>query len=165
MSFMPLEILMVEDSLSDIHLTREALKDAKIANHLHVVRDGSEALNFLYKRGDFVEVPRPDIILLDLHLRKVDGREFLAQIKADVDLRNIPVVILTSSGTEEDFLRSCELNASCYAAKPVDLERLVKIVKAIDQFWIVIVSAPEKQNDRRAPLPTKDFHRERSVVH
>jgi len=138
----PIEILLVEDSPGDVRLTREALKEGRVHNNLHVVVDGEQAMAFLGQKGQFATVPRPDLILLDLNLPKKDGREVLAAIKADPNLRSIPVVVLTTSKAEEDILRSYELNANCYVTKPVDLEQFIKVVKAIEDFWLVIAKLP-----------------------
>lgn len=115
-----IEILLVEDSPGDVRLTREALKEAKMRNNLHVVGDGVEAMSFLRKKDKYANAPRPDLILLDLNLPKKDGREVLAEIKSDEDLKNIPVVVLTISKSEEDILRSYNLHANCYVTKPID---------------------------------------------
>lgn len=136
------EILLVEDNPGDIRLTQEALKDSKIRNNLSVVRDGEEALQFLRRNGEFARVPRPDIILLDLNLPRVDGREVLEVIKSDDELKRIPVVVLTTSDDEKDILASYNLHANCYITKPVDLNRFVQIVKSIEGFWFQIVKLP-----------------------
>jgi CheY-like chemotaxis protein len=138
----PVEILLVEDNRGDARLTREALKEGKVYNNLHWVKDGVEALEFLHRRGKHKDVPRPDIILLDLNLPKKDGREVLQEIKADDRLRRIPVVILTTSKAEEDVLRTYSLHANCYVTKPVDLEQFIKVVKSIDNFWLTVVTLP-----------------------
>jgi CheY-like chemotaxis protein len=136
------EILLVEDSLGDVRLTREAFKDAKVHVNLHVASDGTEAMDFLNQAGKFADVPRPDLILLDLNLPKKDGREVLEEIKESVSLRTIPIVILTTSASEEDVLRSYRLHANCYISKPVDLDGFLKVVKSIDNFWLSIVKLP-----------------------
>jgi CheY-like chemotaxis protein len=136
------EILLVEDSLGDVRLTREAFKDAKVHINLHVASDGTEAMDFLNQAGKFADVPRPDLILLDLNLPKKDGREVLEEIKESVSLRTIPIVILTTSASEEDVLRSYRLHANCYISKPVDLDGFLKVVKSIDNFWLSIVKLP-----------------------
>jgi chemotaxis family two-component system response regulator Rcp1 len=138
----PVEILLVEDNPGDVRLTREALKEGKVYNNLHWARDGVEALEFLRKQGKFADVPRPNIILLDLNLPKKDGREVLSEIKQDEDLKRIPVVILTTSKAEEDVLRSYNLHANCYVTKPVDLEKFIVVVKSIDMFWLTVVTLP-----------------------
>ena len=137
-----IEILMVEDNPGDVRLTREAFKDGRVWNRMHVVEDGVTALDFLYRRPPFEAAPRPDIILLDLNLPRMDGREVLATIKADAWLRLIPVVVLTTSQAEEDVLRAYRLNANCYVTKPVDLEQFIRIVQAIEDFWLTVVRLP-----------------------
>lgn len=139
----PIEILLVEDNLGDARLTREALKEGKVHSHLHWVKDGVEALEFLHRRGKHQSAPRPDIILLDLNLPKKDGREVLQEIKEDDRLKRIPVVILTTSKAEEDVLRTYELHANCYVTKPVDLEQFIKVVRSIDNFWLSVVTLPD----------------------
>jgi len=136
------EILLVEDNPGDVRLTIEALRDSKVQNQLNVVRDGVEALSFLRREGAFVNAVRPDLILLDLNLPRKDGREVLAEIKADASLRTIPVVILTTSRAEQDVLRSYELQANCYITKPVDLEQFMTVVRSIEDFWLTIVTLP-----------------------
>ena len=140
----PIEILLVEDSLPDIDLTREALADAKVRNNLHVARDVIEELEFLRREGPNASAPRPDIILLDLNMPRMDGRETLEQIKADPALSHIPVVILTTSQAEEDILRSYKLHASCYITKPVDLEQFLRVVRAVEDFWLSVVKLPPR---------------------
>src|SRR4051794_28214029 len=135
-SVKPIEILLVEDSPADVDLTREALEDAKVHNNLNVVNDGVEALAFLRREGVHAAAPRPDLILLDLNLPKKDGREVLAEIKADPILRRIPVVILTTSQAEQDILKSYDLHANCYISKPVDLDAFVDVVRSIEGFWL-----------------------------
>jgi len=138
-SAVPIEILLIEDNPGDVRLTREALKDAKVRNNLHVAMDGVEALAFLRKHGKYVAVPRPDLILLDLNLPKKNGREVLEEIKNDDALRHIPVVILTTSQAEQDILESYRLRANAFVTKPVDLEQFLKVVASIEQFWLEIV--------------------------
>lgn len=138
----PIEILMVEDNLGDVRLTVEALKEAKVHINLSVVEDGREALAFLYQEGKHTAAPRPDLILLDLNLPRIDGRDVLERIKSDPDLGRIPVVILTTSQAEEDILRTYDLHANCYVTKPVDLDQFVKVVKSIETFWLTIVRLP-----------------------
>lgn len=142
----PIEILLVEDSPGDVRLVREALKENKVHNNLHVARDGVEALDFLFQRNGFEGRPTPDLILLDLNLPRKDGKEVLAEVKADRRLRRIPVVILTTSKAEEDIVRSYELNANCYIAKPVDLEEFIKVVRSIESFWFSIVKLPTRKD-------------------
>lgn len=138
----PIEILLVEDNPGDVRLTREALKDAKVANTLQVVEDGVAALDYLYQRGQYVDAPRPNLILLDLNLPKKNGREVLAEIKTDGRLKATPVVILTTSQAEEDVLRAYNLHANCYITKPVDFLQFTKIVKTIEDFWLTVVTLP-----------------------
>lgn len=138
----PIEILMVEDSPGDVRLAREALKDGKVGNRLNVVSDGEEALEYLRNRGKFAGVPRPDLILLDLNLPRKDGREVLAEIKSDPELASIPVVVLTTSKAEEDVARSYELHANCFITKPVELESFIKVIRSIQDFWLVIARLP-----------------------
>jgi two-component system, chemotaxis family, response regulator Rcp1 len=138
----PVEILLVEDNAADVRLTEEALREGKVHNRLSVARDGVEALAFLRREGDFAQAPRPDLILLDLNLPRKDGREVLAEVKADAGLRVIPVVVLTTSSAHADVLCSYSLHANCYITKPVDLEQLVTVVKAIDDFWLTVVRLP-----------------------
>ncbi len=136
------EVLLVEDNPGDVRLTREALKDAKVHINLHVASDGVEALAFLKREGEYAEVPRPDMILLDLNLPRKDGRQVLEEIKATPALMTIPIVILTTSESEEDILRSYRLHANCYISKPVDLDGFLTVVKSIDNFWLTIVKLP-----------------------
>ena len=138
----PVEILLVEDNPGDVRLTREALKDGRVLNHLSVVHDGQEALDYLRRRPPHDEATRPDVILLDLNLPKRDGREVLTEIKADADLRRIPVVILTTSDAEQDILAAYNLNANCYITKPVDLDQFIRVVRSIGDFWLTIVKLP-----------------------
>jgi chemotaxis family two-component system response regulator Rcp1 len=138
----PVEILLVEDNPGDERLTREALKEGKVYNNLHWVKDGVEALDFLHRRGKHKDAPRPDIILLDLNLPKKDGREVLQEIKADELLKRIPVVVLTTSKAEEDVLKTYNLHANCYVTKPVDLEKFIVVVRSIDIFWLTVVTLP-----------------------
>jgi chemotaxis family two-component system response regulator Rcp1 len=138
------EILLVEDSPGDVRLTREALKDAKMHINLHVASDGIEAMAFLNREGEYADVRRPDLILLDLNLPRKDGREVLEEIKESPSLKSIPVVILTTSASEEDVLRSYLLHANCYISKPVDLDGFLKVVKSIDNFWLSIVKLPQE---------------------
>jgi CheY-like chemotaxis protein len=141
----PVEILLVEDNLGDARLTQEALKEGKIRNNLHHAKDGVEALQFLRREGGHAAAPTPDIVLLDLNLPKKDGRQVLAEMKADEALKTIPVVVLTTSEAEQDILRSYELHANCYVTKPVDLEKFISIVRAIEDFWLAVVKLPPSQ--------------------
>ena len=138
----PIEILLVEDNPGDVRLTREALKDTKVLNQLHVAADGVEAMAFLRREDPHAGAPRPDLVLLDLNLPRKDGREVLEEIKEDPELRNIPVVILTTSQAEQDVLQSYQLRANAYVTKPVDLERFLEVVKSIESFWLEIVRLP-----------------------
>jgi CheY-like chemotaxis protein len=138
----PIEILLVEDNPADIRLTQEAFKETRIPNHLHIARDGVEALAFLRQTGKYMHVPRPDIILLDLNLPKKDGRELLDDIKNDPDYRQIPVVILTTSTTEEDIIHTYDHHANCYITKPSELESFLNVVKSIENFWLTVVKLP-----------------------
>ncbi len=140
----PIEILLVEDSPSDADLTEEALSDGKVLNNLHWVEDGVEALAFLHRQGKYADVPRPDLILLDLNLPKKDGRDVLAQIKADPSLKLIPVVVLTTSAAERDILKTYELHANCYVTKPIDLEQFICVVRLIEMFWLAVVKLPSE---------------------
>ncbi|MET7689197.1 response regulator [Streptomyces sp. NPDC005483] len=138
----PIDVLLVEDDPGDELMTREAFEDNKIGNTLHVVRDGEEALDFLYRRGDHAEAPQPDLILLDLNLPKYDGRQVLEKIKSDPELAHIPVVVLTTSAAEEDILRSYKLHANAYVTKPVDLDQFIAAVRQIDDFFVQVVRLP-----------------------
>jgi CheY-like chemotaxis protein len=138
----PVEILLVEDNPGDVRLTVEALKEAKVRNNLHVAENGVEAMAFLRQEGEYADAPRPDVILLDLNLPKKDGREVLAEIKEDPDLRRIPVVILTVSQAEEDILKTYDLHANCYITKPVDLDQFLTVVRSIEDFWLTVVRLP-----------------------
>lgn len=138
----PVEFLLAEDNPGDVRLTKEALRESKISNNLNVVPDGVEAMAFLRRTGNYPNAPRPDVILLDLNLPKKDGREVLAEVKADPNLRLIPVVIITSSEAEQDVLRTYELHANCYVTKPVDLEQFIKVIQSIETFWLTIVTLP-----------------------
>jgi two-component system, chemotaxis family, response regulator Rcp1 len=139
-----IEVLLVEDSPGDVRLTREAFKDAKVHINLHIASDGAEAMAFLGREGQHANAPRPDLILLDLNLPKKDGREVLEEIKESPALKCIPVVILTTSASEEDILRSYTLHANCYITKPVDLDGFLKVVKSIDNFWLTVVKLPHE---------------------
>jgi two-component system, chemotaxis family, response regulator Rcp1 len=139
---MPVDILLVEDNAGDVRLTQEVLKSSKVRNNLIIANNGQEALNCLRKQGKYAASPRPDLILLDLNLPVMDGREVLEQIKNDNDLKRIPVVILTTSKAEEDILRTYNLHANCYVSKPVDLDQFIKVVKSLEDFWLAIVKLP-----------------------
>ena len=139
------EILLVEDNPGDVRLTREALKEGRLLNHINVVNDGIEAMAFLRREGKYVDAVAPELILLDLNLPKKDGREVLAEIKADPKLRRIPVVILTTSSAEEDILKTYDLHANCYVTKPVDLEQFIRVVQSIEDFWFTVVKLPSDE--------------------
>jgi chemotaxis family two-component system response regulator Rcp1 len=138
----PIEILLVEDNPGDVELAREALENSKLHNRLHAVDDGEKAMAFLRRQGPYADVPRPDLILLDLNLPRKDGREVLAEVKGDADLKRIPVVILTTSRAEEDVLKSYNLHANCYITKPMNLDQFLHVVKSIQDFWLSIVVLP-----------------------
>ncbi|HYE38068.1 response regulator [Methylocaldum sp.] len=140
----PVNILLVEDSPTDVLLTQEALESAKLLTELFIVEDGVEAIAFLRREGKYADAPRPDLILLDLNLPKKDGREVLAEIKSDANLKMIPVVVMTVSRAEEDILRAYGLHANCYITKPVHFESFVKVVQAIESFWFTVVSLPSQ---------------------
>ena len=142
-SMRPIEILLVEDNPGDVRLTQEALGEAKVRNNLAVAKDGVEALSYLRREPPIEAATRPDLILLDLNLPRKDGREVLAEIKADADLRRLPVVVLTTSSAEKDVLESYNLYANCYITKPVDLDQFVRIVSSIEDFWLTIVKLPQ----------------------
>ena len=139
----PVDILLVEDNPGDIRLTEEALVESKVCNHLYVARDGIQAMALLRQEGEYANTPRPDLILLDLNLPKKDGREVLAEIKADEELKRIPVVVLTTSSAEEDVLKTYGLYANCYVTKPVDLDQFITVVKSVNDFWFYIVRLPQ----------------------
>jgi chemotaxis family two-component system response regulator Rcp1 len=138
----PIEILLIEDNPGDVRLTKEALKEAEVLNKIHVVTDGVEALAFLRRQGRYINASRPDLILLDLNLPKKDGREVLAEIKEDPDLKQTPVIVLTISKAEDDIIKTYNLHANCYVNKPVDLGRFIEVVTAIKHFWLGIVKLP-----------------------
>ncbi|WP_436347356.1 response regulator [Natronorubrum sp. FCH18a] len=138
----PAQILLVEDNPGDVRLTEEAFKQGRIENDLHVVTDGNEALEFLYRRGEYADAPRPDLILLDLNLPRKDGEEVLEELKGDSELRSIPVIVLTSSRAEEDVVRSYELHANAYLTKPVDPDDFIETVRAFEKFWFSVVRLP-----------------------
>ena len=139
-----IDILLVEDNPGDVRLAMEALKESKIRNNIYVVEDGVEAMDFLRRKGKYNDVPRPDLILLDLNLPRKSGREVLAEVKTDDDLKRIPVVVLTVSRDEEDILRAYNLHANCYVTKPIDFEQFIKITRTIEEFWLTIVKLPPK---------------------
>jgi CheY-like chemotaxis protein len=139
-----IEVLLIEDDPGDVLMTREAFEDAKVANNLYVVSDGEDALAFLRREGTHAEVPRPDLVLLDLNLPRVDGREVLEQIKNDPELRSIPVVVLTTSESEDDIVHSYSLHANAYVTKPVDFDRFHQVVRQIDDFFVSVVKLPRR---------------------
>jgi two-component system response regulator len=145
-------ILLVEDSPGDVNLTREALLEARVANTLAVARDGEEALDYVHQRGQFVDALRPDLILLDLNLPRVNGREVLSELKAAPELSRIPIVVLTSSGAEEDIVRSYDLHANAYVTKPVGFESFFHALKQIHGFWLEIVRLPSDSSESAPPL-------------
>jgi chemotaxis family two-component system response regulator Rcp1 len=140
----PVEILIVEDNAGDVRLAQEGLNEWKLLNNLHVADDGVKALQFLRRSGDYADAPRPDLIMLDLNLPKMDGREVLKEIKEDEELKAIPVVILTTSKSEEDILESYALHANCYVTKPLAIEQFIVVVQAIESFWFSIVKLPAR---------------------
>jgi chemotaxis family two-component system response regulator Rcp1 len=139
-----IDILLVEDNPGDVRLAQEALKESKVHNNMFVAKDGVEAMEFLRRRGKYANVPRPDLILLDLNLPRKSGREVLAEVKTDDSLKRIPVVVLTVSRDEQDILRAYDLHANCYITKPIDFEQFIKITKTIEEFWLTIVRLPPK---------------------
>ncbi len=139
------EILLIEDNPGDARLTQEALKDGKVRNILHIVYDGEEATDFLFKRNQYKNASRPDLIILDLNLPKKNGQEVLAEIKADDNLRSIPVIILTISKQEEDIIRSYNLHANCFLIKPIDLNQFFEVIKSIEDFWLTLVKLPNHE--------------------
>lgn len=141
----PIEILLVEDNPGDVRLTKEALKEGKVANEINVAADGVEALAFLRREGKYENAPKPDLILLDLNLPKKNGREVLAEIKMDARLKCVPVVVLTSSQAEKDIVTTYNLHANCYITKPVDFDQFIKVVKSIENFWFKVVKLPPNE--------------------
>ncbi|CRK53524.1 Response regulator rcp1 [Rhodococcus sp. RD6.2] len=139
-----IDVLLVEDDPGDVLMTQEAFEFNKVGNTLHVVRDGEQALDFLYRKGDYADAVRPDLILLDLNLPKYDGRQVLEKIKSDPELVDIPVVILTTSGAEEDIVRSYKLHANAYVTKPVDLDQFIAAIRQIDNFFVQVVRLPSR---------------------
>jgi len=144
-----IEILLVEDNPGDVRLTQEVLMDGKVRNNMSVVKDGVDAISFLHQTGEYASAPRPDLILLDLNLPKKDGREVLAEIKDDPDLKHIPVVVLTTSSAEQDIFKSYDLHANCYITKPVDLDQFIRVIRSIEDFWLTIVKLPRGGEDGR----------------
>ncbi len=150
-NFTPIEILLVEDNEDDVILTSQAFKRGKVSNNIHVAGDGVEALAFLRREGRYAAVPRPDIILLDLNLPRMDGHELLKIIKSDPLFASIPVVILTTSKAEEDVLRTYENHSNCFISKPVTMEEFDRVIRTLEDFWFVIVRLPQKKEERRGP--------------
>lgn len=140
-----IEVLLVEDNPGDVRLTKEALKEGRLLNRVNVVGDGVEALAYLRREAKYANAVPPDLILLDLNLPKKDGREVLAEIKADSRLRRIPVVVLTTSSAEEDILKTYDLHANCYITKPVDLDQFIRVVKSVEEFWVTVVKLPHDE--------------------
>jgi CheY-like chemotaxis protein len=138
----PIQILLVEDSAADIRLTQEVFLDGKFVNELHVTRDGEAALDFLHQRGEYLNAPRPDLVLMDLNLPKLDGREVLEAMKGDPSLKSIPVAVLTTSSAERDIVKSYNIGANCYLTKPVELSEFVQVVTQIEEFWLGVVLLP-----------------------
>ena len=143
----PIEILLVEDNEGEARLVQEAMRDAKMRNHMHMVEDGVEAMEFLRRQGRFGDAPRPDLVLLDLNLPRKDGRQVLAEMKTDPMLKRIPVVVLTTSNAEQDVLSAYDLHANCYVTKPVDFDKFMYVVRQIDEFWVKVVTLPEPIHD------------------
>ncbi|MEH1822787.1 MAG: response regulator [Nostoc sp.] len=143
-AFRPIEVLLVEDSPSDANLTIKGFSNAQIANNLHWVEDGESAINYLREQEEFTNVPRPDLILLDLNLPGMDGREVLTEIKSDPNLKSIPVVIITTSTDEQDILESYNLSANCYVTKPIDIYQFIQVVQLIKDFWLIAATLPQK---------------------
>jgi len=140
----PIDILLVEDNPGDARLAIEALKEGKVLNRLHVVPDGVEAMSFLRRQGTYPDAPRPHVILLDLNLPRMDGRQVLAEVKKDDDLKRIPIVVLTTSQAEQDVVKSYDLHANCYITKPVDLDSFITVIRSIEDFWCTIVKLPPR---------------------
>ncbi len=142
----PIEILLVEDNEGDARLAIEALKDGRVCNNLHHVKDGVEAMDFMRQEGAYASAPRPDLILLDLNLPRKDGREVLSEIKEDPELRLVPVVVMTTSAAERDLIRSYDLHANAYIIKPMDLDQFIEVIRAIENFWFTIVKLPQRND-------------------
>jgi len=149
----PVQILLIEDSPADIDLTLESLAEARVANRVHTVMDGEAALDFLFRRGPYIDAPQPDLILLDLNLPRKDGREVLAEIKAHRDLKHIPVLVLTSSNSERDVLASYRLQANSYITKPIGLQAFQQLMKALEYYWLESAALPQKSADAGIPWP------------
>ncbi|MFO7996249.1 MAG: response regulator [Dehalococcoidia bacterium] len=142
----PVEILIVDDNPGDLRLTAEALKEGKVQNRLHLAKDGIEAIAFLRRQGKYIDAPRPDLILLDLNMPRMNGREVLAEIKEDSELKHIPVVMLTGSREMGDIVRTYDLHANCYVTKPIDLEQYIRMVRSITDFWLTTVKLPTEES-------------------
>lgn len=143
----PIDLLLVEDNPGDVELTQEALRESKLHVNLHVAIDGEIALAHLWREGAYADVPRPDLVVLDLNLPKIDGREVLERVKGDPGLASIPIVVMTSSSADEDVARSYELHANCFVTKPLDMDQFDKVVRAIDEFWFTVVRLPSETRD------------------
>lgn len=143
----PIHILLVEDNPGDAELTREALSDAKISNTLSIVTDGEQAIDFLRNRGEFIDVDSPDVVLLDLNLPKMDGREVLAEVKSDPELRMIPVIVMTTSAADDDIARAYNDHANAYIQKPIDFDEFIRTVRGVENFWLSIVKLPTRVDD------------------
>ena len=150
-NYTPIEILLVEDNEDDVILTTEAFKRGKVRNNIHVTKDGVEALAFLRREGKYAAAPRPDIILLDLNLPRMDGHELLKIVKSDPLLASIPVIILTTSKSEEDVIKTYEHHSNCFISKPVTMEDFEKVIKTVEDFWFLIVRLPQAENEKRTP--------------
>lgn len=144
MNVQPIEILLVEDNPGDVDLTKEAFEEGKLYHNLHVVENGAAALNFLHRQGPYADAPRPDLIMLDLNLPGINGRQVLAEVKADGQLMTIPIIVLTTSAADRDILISYELHANCYIVKPVDVHQFFTVVRAMTEFWFTLVKLPPK---------------------
>ncbi len=142
----PMEILLVDDNPGDVRLTAEALRDGEVENRLHTAKDGMEAMAFLRRKGRYIDAPRPDLILLDLNMPRMNGRQVLAEIKEDSTLKHIPVVILTGSREMDDIVKTYDLHANCYVTKPIDFEQFIMMMKSITDFWLSIVKLPSEEN-------------------
>lgn len=149
----PIEILLVEDNPGDIRLTQEGFKECRVQNHIHVARDGVEAMDFLKQSGEHENAPRPDLILLDLNLPKMSGHEILAEIKKDEELRSIPVIVLTTSSTHEDILASYDLQASSFITKPVEFTKFLEVLKELELYWLSVVKLPDARSKHGVPKP------------
>lgn len=145
----PFEILLVEDNPGDVFLTQEAFREGRLAHRLSVVEDGEEALRFLRREGKHRDAPQPDLILMDLNLPKKDGRELLGEVKTDPELRQIPVIVLTTSGAEQDIARAYKLHANCYLTKPIQMDEFLRTIRSVEDFWLSVVRLPSKDSNGR----------------